>query len=67
MVMVTDIDVSIMNTLLNMGIGGVIAYLLIRYLATKIDLMNEKLDKVAYILEDLKDKLDRLITTKYEH
>jgi hypothetical protein len=66
MAMVTDIDVTIMNTLLNMGIGGVIAYLLIRYLATKIDLMNEKLDKVAYILEDLKDKLDRLITSKYE-
>jgi len=65
--MVTDIDVTIMNTLLNMGIGGVIAYLLIRYLATKIDLMNEKLDKVTYILEDLKDKLDRYITTKYEH
>jgi hypothetical protein len=67
MAMVTDIDVTIMNTLLNMGIGGVIAYLLIRYLATKIDLMNEKLDKVAYILEDLKDKLDKYITTKYEH
>jgi hypothetical protein len=64
--MVMDIDVTIMNTLLNMGIGGVVAYLLIRYLATKIDIMNERLDKVAYILEDLKDKLDRLITSKYE-
>jgi hypothetical protein len=65
--MTTDIDIAIMNVLLNSGIGGIIAFLLIRYFATKIDNMNEKLDKVAYILEDLKDKLDRYIATKYEH
>jgi hypothetical protein len=65
MAMVTDTDITIINTLLNMGIGGVIAYFLIRYIATKIDIMNERLDRVAFILEDLKDKLDRLITAKH--
>ena len=65
MAMVMDTDITIINTLLNMGIGGVIAYFLIRYIATKIDVMNERLDRVAFILEDLRDKLDRLITTKY--
>ena len=53
---------EMLNEVMNMGLGGVIAFVLIKYLANRIDNMNQKLDKLVMILEELKDKLDKRIS-----
>jgi len=53
---------EILNDIMNMGIGGVIAFVLIKYLANRIDIMNQRLERIAIILEELKDKLEKQIS-----